>query len=226
MLKVFVRLVADAALVAFLLFASAGTIAWQRAWLLVVVLLVVRIVSAVVVYRVNPALLRERARLPIHGDQPWSDKVLLLLVITTGFLGLPVVAGCDVFRWHVLPPPGTLISALGLVLFVLGWIIKGMALRANAFATSMVRLQHERKHAVADTGVYAIVRHPFYAATPLVLVGLSLWLESYTAALVAVIPVALVVVRLNAEERFLHRELPGYGAYAQRVRHRLLPGIW
>jgi protein-S-isoprenylcysteine O-methyltransferase Ste14 len=117
----------------------------------VVVLLVVRIVSAVVVYRVNPALLRERARLPIHGDQPWSDKVLLLLVITTGFVGLPVVAGCDVFRWHVLPPPGTLVSALGLVLFVLGWVIKGMALRANAFATSVVRLQHERKHAVADT---------------------------------------------------------------------------
>ena len=87
-------------------------------------------------------------------------------------------------------------------------------------------MQHERNHAVADTGVYAIVRHPFYAATPLVLVGLSLWLESYTAALGAVIPAALVVVRLRAEERFLHRELPGYGAYAQRVRHRLLPGIW
>jgi protein-S-isoprenylcysteine O-methyltransferase Ste14 len=226
MFRVVVRLVADAALVAFLLFASAGTFSWWRAWMLVAVLLVVRIASAVAVYRVNPALVRERARLPIHGDQPRSDKVLLLLVITTGFIGLPVVAACDVFRWHALPRPASLVSALGLVLFTLGWIIKALALRANAFATSVVRLQRERKHAVADTGVYTIVRHPFYAATPFVLVGLSLWLESYAAALLAVLPIALVVIRLTLEERFLRRELPGYGAYAERVRHRLIPGIW
>jgi protein-S-isoprenylcysteine O-methyltransferase Ste14 len=226
MLKVFVRLVADAGLVATALFVSAGTVAWPRAWVLLVVLLVVRTVTAVAVYRVNPALLRERAKLPLHGDQPWSDKLLLLLVISTGFVGLPVVAGCDVFRWHVLPRPATLISALGLVLFALGWIIKAMALRANAFATSVVRLQRERQHAVADTGVYAIVRHPFYAATPLVFVGLSLWLESYTAAILAVIPTALVVIRLGFEDRFLQRELPGYSEYAERVPHRLLPGIW
>jgi len=226
MLKVFVRLVADAALVAFLLFASAGTIAWQRAWLLVVVLLVVRIVSAVVVYRVNPALLRERARLPIHGDQPWSDKMLLLLVITTGFLGLPVVAGCDVFRWHVLPPPGTLVSALGLVLFVLGWVIKGMALRANAFATSVVRLQHERKHAVADTGVYAIVRHPMYATAFLYLVGTPLALGSYWGLVPIAAMTPLLIWRLADEERFLARDLPGYTEYRKRVRHRLVPHVW
>ncbi|HST57854.1 MAG TPA: hypothetical protein VLK84_04130 [Longimicrobium sp.] len=28
------------------------------------------------------------------------------------------------------------------------------------------------------------------------------------------------------EERFLLRELPGYAAYAERVRHRLIPGLW
>src|SRR5919204_6814277 len=103
MLRVLVRLVADAALVALLLFASAGTLSWWRAWVLLAVLLVVRAVSAVAVYRVNPALLRERAKLPIHGDQPWADKLLLLAVITTGFVGLPLIAGFDVFRWRVLP---------------------------------------------------------------------------------------------------------------------------
>ena len=226
MLKVFVRLVADAALVATALFVSAGTVAWPRAWVLLVVLLVVRMLTAVAVYRVNPALLQERAKLPLHGDQPLSDKLLLLLVISTGFVGLPVVAGCDVFRWQMLPRPATLVSALGLVLFTLGWIIKAMALRANAFATSVVRLQRERRHAVVDTGVYAIVRHPFYAATPMVFVGLCLWLQSYTAAIFAVVPTAFVLVRLGLEDQFLRRELPGYIEYAQRVPRRLLPGIW
>jgi protein-S-isoprenylcysteine O-methyltransferase Ste14 len=53
-----------------------------------------------------------------------------------------------------------------------------------------------------------------------------LWLESYTSALSAVVPIAFVVMRLKLEERFLRRELPGYAEYAVRVPHRLLPGIW
>jgi protein-S-isoprenylcysteine O-methyltransferase Ste14 len=226
LLTVLVRLVADAALVALLLFVPAGTLSWWRAWVLLAVLLVLRTVSALAVYRVNPALLQERAKLPIHAEQPRSDKLLLLAVLATGFMGLPVIAGLDVFRWHVLPRPAPLLANLGLVLFTLGWAIKAVALRTNAFATAVLRLQRERQHAVVDTGVYRIVRHPFYAGTPLVLVGLGLWLESYTATLFAVVPLGLLVVRLTLEERFLRRELPGYREYAVRVPHRLLPGIW
>jgi protein-S-isoprenylcysteine O-methyltransferase Ste14 len=35
-----------------------------------------------------------------------------------------------------------------------------------------------------------------------------------------------VVIRLQLEERFLRRALPGYTAYAERVRFRLIPGVW
>jgi protein-S-isoprenylcysteine O-methyltransferase Ste14 len=226
MLRVMVRLVVDAALVAIGLFVSAGTLAWWRAWVLLTVLLLVRTVGAYAVYRVHPSLLRDRARLPVHRDQPWADRVLLLGVLATGFLGLPVVAGLDAVRWRVLPPPAPLVAGLGLLLFALGWSLKSLALRANAFAVAVVRLQRERAHAVADSGVYGVVRHPFYAADPLIFVGLGLWLESYAAALAAVVPVVLMVIRLRLEERLLWRELPGYAAYAERVRHRLIPGIW
>jgi protein-S-isoprenylcysteine O-methyltransferase Ste14 len=226
MLRVVVRLVADAALVAIGLFVSAGTFDWWRAWVLLTVLLLVRTVGAHAVYRVHPGLLRDRARLPVHQDQPWADRVLLLGVLATGFLGLPVVAGLDAVRWRVLPPPAPLVAGLGLLLFALGWSLKSLALRANAFAVAVVRLQRERAHAVADSGVYGVVRHPFYAADPMIFVGLGLWLESYAAALGAVVPVVLMVIRLRREERLLWRELPGYAAYAERVRHRLIPGIW
>ena len=226
MLRVMARLVADAVLVGALLFAAAGTVAWRRAWLLLAVLLLVRGAGALAVDRVNPALLRERAGLPVHADQPRADRLLLLAVLATGFLGLPAVAGLDAFRWHALPRPAAWLAGLGLVLFALGWGLKGLALRANAFATAVVRLQRERAHAVVDSGVYAVVRHPFYAADPLILLGLGLWLESYVAALAAVVPMALVVVRLRLEERFLRRELPGYQEYTTRVPHRLIPGVW
>jgi len=226
MLRVMVRLIADTVVVAILLFVSAGTLAWRRAWVLLAVLFLVRAVGALAVYRVNPGLLRERAGLPTHKEQSWVDRVLLLGVLATGFLGLLIVAGLDAFRWHALPQPAPLVAGMGLVLFAFGWSIKSLALRANAFAVAVVRLQRERAHAIADSGPYGVVRHPFYAADPLILVGLSLWLGSYVAALAAVVPIALMVVRLRLEERFLRRELPGYTAYAERVRFRLIPGLW
>ena len=74
--------------------------------------------------------------------------------------------------------------------------------------------------------MYGFVRHPFYAADPLIFVGLGLWLESYVAVVFAVLPVLIMLMRLRLEEQFLQRELPGYDAYAVRVPHRLIPGIW
>jgi len=226
MLRVFVRLVTDTILVAILLFLSAGTVAWWRGWVLLATLLLVRAIGATAVYPVNPALLRERARLPICKEQLWTDRALLLAVLATGFLGLPIVAGLDAFHWHALQSPPAWVSALGLGLFALGWSVKSLALRANAFAVAVVRVQGERSHTVADSGPYRVVRHPFYAADPLILVGLGLWLESYVAALGAAIAIALMVIRLLLEERLLRRELPGYIAYVDRVRFRLVPGIW
>jgi protein-S-isoprenylcysteine O-methyltransferase Ste14 len=224
--KVFLRLVADATLVASILFVSAGTLAWWRAWVLLVVLLAARTVSAAIAYPVNPTLLQERAGLPLHVDQPSVDRLLLIGILVTGFLGLPAIAGLDRFHWHLLGRPAEPLGAVGLVLFTLGWGIKGLALRANPFATAVVRWQPERNHEVVETGPYAVVRHPFYAADPLIFLGLSLWLESYIAAVCALVPTGLMVMRLKLEEHLLRDALPGYRAYAQRVQHRLVPGLW
>jgi protein-S-isoprenylcysteine O-methyltransferase Ste14 len=226
MLRVAARLLVDTALVAGALFVSAGTLAWRRAWVLLAVLLLVRAIGAYAVHHVSPGLLRERAGLPVRAGQLAADRVLLLGVLGTGFLGLPLLAGLDTFHWQLLPQPAPLVAGVGLLLFALGWTLKSVALRANAFAVTVVRLQRERAHAVADAGVYGVVRHPFYAADPLIFVGLGLWLGSYAAVLGAALPLSLMVLRLRLEERFLQRELPGYAAYATRVRHRLIPGIW
>jgi len=150
----------------------------------------------------------------------------LLAFMATAFLGLPALAARDVFDWHVLPGPPLVVSGVGLVLFVLGWTIIAVALHANPFAVTVVRHQDERQHSVVDTGIYSVVRHPMYAGNVLVNVGLSLLLGSYIAALLAAVPLGLLMARIALEERFLRRELPGYREYATRVRYRLLPGLW
>jgi protein-S-isoprenylcysteine O-methyltransferase Ste14 len=226
MRRIALRVTADTVLVAILLFVAAGTFVWLRAWVLLVALFLVRLVGALAVYCVNPGLMLERAGWPIHPAQRRTDRMLLLAVLATGFLGLPLIASLDVHRWRLLPAPTPIAAALGLALFVLGWSLKSLALRANAFAVTVVRLQSDRAHAVVDSGPYAIVRHPFYAADPLILIGLGLWLESSLAVLCAALPLMLVAWRLQLEERFLREALPGYAAYADRVRFRLIPGVW
>lgn len=78
---------------------------------------------------------------------------------------------------------------------------------------------------VVDRGPYRVVRHPAYAAESLMVLASILARPTVEASLVAVVAIALVVVRIRVEERFLG-ESPAYRAYRSRVRYRLLPGIW
>jgi protein-S-isoprenylcysteine O-methyltransferase Ste14 len=212
-------------LFAILLFGPAQTLQWTRAWILLAVLFVVRVAGVVSVLRVNGELLREREKLSLQRDQLTIDK-LLLPACMASFAGLVAFNAVDRFYLRLLPAPPALVSAAGLLLFVLGWTLVALALRTNAFAATVVRHQAERNHAVVQSGVYGVVRHPMYAGLIPVMVGLSLWLESYAAALLALIPIALLAARIQVEERMLRDKLEGYQEYAARVRSRLIPGIW
>jgi protein-S-isoprenylcysteine O-methyltransferase Ste14 len=161
----------------------------------------------------------------MQKGQPLADKIIVVLYLAA-FSGLVIFIPLDVFRFHLMGKPGTLVSSLGLALLIAGWWIAYLGLRANAFAALVVKHQEERQQTVIDTGVYSIVRHPMYAGGALLAVGIPLWLESYPAALLASVPIATVALRIVFEERFLKRELKGYDAYTQRVRYRLIPFLW
>lgn len=188
---------------------------------------VATVVSMLTVFRGNEGegLLAERWKPPIQEGQPLADKIILLVFIAT-FVGVVVFIALDVFQLHLTARPTPVVSAFGLALFVAGWWIESLAMKANAFAAPVVKYQGERGQIVIDTGVYGLVRHPMYAGAIPLLVGMALWLESYAAALLALVPLATLVVRLLIEERFLRCELKGYEAYMQRVPYRLIPRLW
>jgi protein-S-isoprenylcysteine O-methyltransferase Ste14 len=208
-----------------LLFLPPHTLDWWRAWVFLGVVFVSTVVSTVAVFRVSKDLLKERFRPPLQKGQPLADKIVVVLLIAA-FVGLTAFIPLDVFRFHLMTKPGTLVSFLGLVLSVAGWWIMTLALRENAFAAPVVRHQEERQHTVIDSGVYGVVRHPMYTGAVALLIGMPLWLESYTAAMLASVPIGTLVLRILVEERFLRRELKGYDAYTKRVRNRLIPFLW
>jgi protein-S-isoprenylcysteine O-methyltransferase Ste14 len=142
------------------------------------------------------------------------------------YAALIVFSAADMWRLHLLPPLPTIIRVLGLAAFVVGTGIVHNALRANAFAVTVVRLQDERGQVVAREGPYGIVRHPMYAAFVPVMVGIAAWLGSAAGMIAAAVPTAILCARIVLEERMLRAQLPGYEAYAREVRWRLLPGVW
>ena len=54
---------------------------------------------------------------------------------------------------------------------------------------------------------------------------MALWLGSYAAAIATVGFLIMTLARILLEERFLRKHLPGYCAYAQRVRAKLIPAL-
>jgi protein-S-isoprenylcysteine O-methyltransferase Ste14 len=212
-------------LFAILLMVPAGTLDWPRAWVLLGVLLVMRAVGTAGAIRVNPELLAERSRLPLHRGQPMADRVLLLSFMAS-FAALIAFCALDRFHLRLLPRPAAAVSFAGLVLFAGGWWIIALVLRTNPFAVRVVRHQQERRHALVDTGVYGVVRHPMYAGIVPVLIGMGLWLQSYAGALLVAVPIGILAARIVLEERFLRATLDGYEAYTIRVKWRLIPGVW
>jgi protein-S-isoprenylcysteine O-methyltransferase Ste14 len=90
----------------------------------------------------------------------------------------------------------------------------------------MVRIQEDRGHQVVTGGPYRYVRHPMYVGIILLFPCMALFLGSWWALVPASLIAILMVIRTALEDRTLRAELPGYAEYAQRVRYRLLPGVW
>jgi len=115
---------------------------------------------------------------------------------------------------------------LGLSIFVIAAVLMTWVLVSNPFFEEHVRIQHDNQHRVVDRGPYAIVRHPGYVGFSSYLVSVPLLLGSPWAFVPTIVAVVVLVIRTVLEDRTLRDELPGYREYSERVRFRLIPGIW
>jgi len=189
------------------------------------VLAVLRVISRSLLWTSRPDLLAERARGPVQSGQSVADRILLATFMAS-YAGVVWFAAADMWRFHLLPPLPTWARVLGLGAFIVGTGLVHNALRANAFAVTVVRLQEERGHYVVREGPYGIVRHPMYAGLVPVMLGVAAWLGSAAAMIAVAVPTLILCLRIVLEERMLRARLPGYVDYARDVRWRLLPGVW
>jgi protein-S-isoprenylcysteine O-methyltransferase Ste14 len=182
------------------------------------------IASRLVMAARSPDTLVERARFRSVEDVQRGDRALVAAVVLGPVIVMVTVGLDHRFGWS---PRASFAPQLGAAILMVGALaFATWAMAVNRWFSAVARIQADRAQRVVDTGPYAVVRHPAYAASLLATMAVPVLLESIRALIPAVLTAVAIVVRTAREDRTLREGLPGYEAYAGATRARLIPGVW
>jgi protein-S-isoprenylcysteine O-methyltransferase Ste14 len=202
---------------------SAGTWSWPMAWVLTGLYAAWVGANALLLWPEHKGLLAERAKKRPPGVKGWDMGIMGVVGLLT--IARYVVAGLDL-RYGWGPEVPLWLSLAAIPVAATGYALVTWGMVANAWFATHVRIQDDRGQQVATGGPYRWMRHPGYLGSILFEIGSGVMLQSWWAIGLGAASAALFLVRTALEDRTLQKELPGYGDYAKRVRHRLLPGLW
>jgi protein-S-isoprenylcysteine O-methyltransferase Ste14 len=220
-----IRLVVVYLFIPVVLLVCGGDFGWWQAWLYSLLIFAAGVGGRIWAERRHPGLMAERQNIEnIQNAKAW-DRLLAPLMAVSIVFPTVIVAGLD-YRYNWSPEFPLWLIAPGFILISLGYAFATWALAENRFFSSLVRIQTERGHVVCDSGPYRFVRHPGYAGNIPPLFGIALALGSVWTLIPAAVALIITVIRTELEDQTLRKELAGYRDYAQRVRYRLVPGIY
>lgn len=203
------------------LFIPAGTSDYWQAWIFLAVYFAASAAISLYLIKNDRALLERRMRGGPFAEKEPAQRIIMSIV-SLGFIGLLVVPAFDRrCGWSHMPP---YLAFAGDGLVVLGWLAIYFVFRENSFTSATVELAPDQR--VISTGPYARVRHPMYAGALVMLLGIPIALGSWWGVLVVAVILPALIWRLLDEEKFLARNLPGYVDYQEKVRYRLITGLW
>ena len=212
------KFAAGVILVGALLFLPAGTLRYPQGWLLMGILFIPMFLAGLVMMARNPSLLQSR----LNAKEREREQSLVVKLSGLMFLCGFILAGLSFrFGWWMLP---RWVSILGTALFLISYALYAEVLRENTWLSRTIGVQDGQT--VVSDGLYGVVRHPMYAVTLVLFLSMPLVLGSGLAFVVFLAYPFIIVKRIRNEEEVLARDLPGYTAYLQQVRWRLIPFIW
>lgn len=165
-----------------LVFLPAWTLNYWQVWLCLGVFFACVITITPYLMKANPALLERRLKAGASAEKEKSQKLIQSLAAAS-FVALFVLPGLDHrFAWSAVP---VYVVIGGDALIVAGFVFVLWVFQVNSFTSSVIEVAVEQK--VIATGPYAIVRHPMYLGSLVMLLGIPLGLGSWWGAL-AIVP--------------------------------------
>lgn len=206
-----------AALLAVLL-AIAGTVGYWQAWAVCGTMLLMFLVIGTYFLRTDPDFLLHR--LQFREREPAQKRVVRSYSLI--FIAALLLPAFDArFGWSSVP---AWVCVLALAVFLAAYAFVLWVFKINRYASRIVEVQPGQR--VVDAGPYAIVRHPMYACQVVMFPAFMLALGSWWAVFLSAGIVFPLISRIRNEEAVLRRDLPGYQAYCDTTRYRLIPYVW
>jgi protein-S-isoprenylcysteine O-methyltransferase Ste14 len=202
-----------------------GNLAWTEGWILSIWFDVMMLSNMVYMYKKNPTLISERLNVYGSPDQKKWDKYLLTSLFILAAFWL-IAMPFDVQILGLSPHFPLFIKIIGFLLLLPAMYFLVGATIANAYLSTVVRIQSDRQQKVISTGVYSFVRHPQYLGIIMLIIGSPLLLGSIIAVVLGMCIASILIIRIHGEEKMLVEELDGYIEYKQKVKYRLLPYVW
>lgn len=205
-----------------IIFLAAGRLDYWQGWVYNGINIGALVITFIVLAD-KPELIRERLK-PGKGMKRW-DKIFFIISTPAFILGI-IFACLDAGRLGWSPQLPVFVYVISISVYILGQAIFLRAKKANAFFSTVVRIQKERDHTVCRDGPYGFVRHPGYVGG--ILYGLTgpLVLGSLWALIPTALGLVLIIIRTSLEDKTLQEELTGYLEYTRQVKYKLIPGIW
>lgn len=200
---------------------------WLEGWAFTITIALNIGISYLIINQKNPRVIRNRAQIKKEGlsgalKKPASSDRIIIPLMGVGAFGAFIVAGLSHrFGWTRIPLP---LEILGLLLCNAGTLIMNLAMLQNSYASKVLDIRKEQ--VLVDTGLYAHVRHPLYAGGILLFLTMPIALGSWWGLIPATVAALALIIRIKPEEELLVRGLDGYRDYQERVRYKLVPGIF
>jgi len=204
----------------------AGIWHWWEAWIVTVIWTISGVIMTNYLMHNDPELLVERLKLmPFQKEQKSWDKIIML-IFSIAAIALYIIPGFDVVRYGWSEPLPLWMKFIAILIHFPCFVILGWVMRENTYLFQVVKIDKQRDHHVITTGPYALVRHPMYTVTIVLLFAMPVPLGSKFALILSAFLAVLLVVRTCLEDRTLYAELKGYPEYTKQTPYRLIPGIW
>jgi len=209
------------AVLALVLFLSAGTLNFWQAWVYLAVFGGCTALITAYLVKNDQALLAGRVQAGPVAETQKTQRVIQSLA-NLFFLGLFIVPGLDFrFGWSSVP---TAVSLITHGMAALGFYFVFLVFRENTYTRGTIEVSAGQK--VITTGPYRLVRHPMYAGATVLLIFTPLALGSWVGVPFSIPLILVIAVRLLEEEKFLKENLPGYEEYCQEAPYHLVPYLW
>jgi protein-S-isoprenylcysteine O-methyltransferase Ste14 len=172
-------------------------------------------------FEVYMSLRQRRKRTIVQSGDRLSIWVLVIFIALGYSLSFSVAATKTgrIYHWDTFFIIGTILVTVGLIIR-----ISSILTLKEQFTYTVTKIEN---HALIETGLYKMIRHPGYLGQLIIFLGISTSLSNWISIIFMIVSVLIgYVYRIKTEEKFMVEQMGQKYIDYQKKTCRLIPSIY